>query len=211
MTVEEIKERCREAASRSCPPSLSQLESPHAAVRFAAGKSSAEPPTEEPTTRSELERLNRLMAQADQGDEWADEEVRRIFADDQGVWREAGDLAGIALTTLLATLDQTPAVVQSIRQELQRRRDELVDANTTELQQMLLDRLVLAWASAAITDLRVASVGGIASPAMLRAQESAERRCQTVLRSLEIAGQIAKAARKEQLGRANRRRVGLRR
>ena len=214
MTVEEIKELCREAANRGCSPSFSRLKSPYAAVRSAASESFGEAPGEEPNALSELEQLDRLMAQADQGDAEAAEAVHRIFADDQGVWRKAGDLAELALATILATLDQTPAVVQSIRHKLQRRRDELVDENTTELQQMQLDRLVLAWASATVIDLHVTSAGGVASPAMLKAQESAERRCQTALRSLEIAGQIAKAARKEQLGRTSgtiRRRAGLRR
>ena len=57
---------------------------------------------------------------------------------------------------------------------------------------MPLDRLVLAWASATVIDLRVTFAGGVASPTMLKALESAERGCQTALRSLEIAGQIAK-------------------
>lgn len=75
-----------------------------------------------------------------------------------------------------------------------------MDENMTPLELMMVDRLVLAWASACCIYVLAGSTSGVAEPAMLKALESAERRCQTAMKTLQLAGAIARGKRGKQRG-----------
>ena len=69
----------------------------------------------------------------------------------------------------------------------------LTDKDDSPLERMMIERVVLAWSFAHAVDV-IATLAGEAmlSPAVTKAQETAEKRCQAALKSLQLAREISR-------------------
>lgn len=159
-------------------------------------KSTTEP-SAPPPVESELDRLEKLIAQAERGDATALAAVTKFFAEGGNVaWREAGNLADVAEKLLATTLfPDSKGRSLCVGRYVRELRDKLVDNDVSPLEKLAIDRVSLAWTFACAVDALVAGSGsGMASTALVRAQEAAEKRFQGALKSLQLAREICRGA-----------------
>jgi hypothetical protein len=145
-----------------------------------------------------LDELEKLFAAAHGGDADAAETFGK-FMDDGGsaLWRQAGDIAGVAEKALLtAVYRKSPTLCISGRRRIRELRAELASEHATPLEKLAIERVVLASTFAHAIDAFVAMQGpeGLLSAKLVQAQQHAERRVTAALKSLKTAREIGRPA-----------------
>jgi len=144
-----------------------------------------------------IKQIESLIALANEGDAEAGQAVRKFFADDNNpMWRQLGDLADVARRALASALfGQKPVQALSVERHMRHKLASLVDKDNSPLERMMIERVVIAWGFAHAVDLIAATAGeAILSPAVTKAQETAEKRCHAALKSLQLAREISRGA-----------------
>jgi hypothetical protein len=145
-----------------------------------------------------ISKLEMLITSAEAGDPAALAAFEQFLANDgSAAWREIGDLADVAEKALISKLfggQKGPAL--SARRRFQQLRQQLTADHATPLEKLAIDRVILASTFACAVDCLVAAEGaaGLTSEKRIKAQQQAEKRVQTALRSLQTAREISRAA-----------------
>jgi hypothetical protein len=145
-----------------------------------------------------LNGLEKLFASVQKGDAAAQAAfVNFLEVGGSAVWRQAGDLAGLAETALLTTLySGSPTLSLSGRRKFQELRAELTSEDDTPLKKLAIERVVHTSMFVFVVDAFVAMQGldGLLSARLAQAQHLAERRLNLALKSLKTAEEISRAA-----------------
>jgi hypothetical protein len=97
--------------------------------------------------------LKALVDLADKGDAVARVRLREVLDASPEIWRKVGDLAGharLALIRMIANGDQL--LLESVQRHAEEMEAELLGANPTRLERMLVERVVAAWLQLQFTD-----------------------------------------------------------
>lgn len=187
MDPEAVLKALEESLAKSSRKSGGQHSTPDDKAPPAAGP---------PSLETELARIEQLITLADQGDAEAAQAVRNYLADDSAAWRQIGDLGNIARKALATALSGKSQVLSiSVDRQMQAQLASLIDKDDSPLERMMIDRVVVAWAFAHAVDFIAATSGeAMLSPSVTKAQETAEKRCQAALKSLQLAREISRGA-----------------
>jgi hypothetical protein len=145
------------------------------------------------TTTNPLDRLQELVTLAKCGDDQAVEQIRRVLDDNPAIWQSVGDLAAHAEMLLINIIaDGNEMVVESLKREIDRLKSELMDGEPSPLERLTIQRIVAAWLRAQHVDrlTLAADTAGGKSVAFSKRQESAEKRFQQAIKSLDLVRRL---------------------
>jgi hypothetical protein len=144
--------------------------------------------TAPPKQEEILERLQRLVERAEQGDEAALPELRVALDVNPWCWQRYGDLAQQSMAAWLQLIAGSNLMLhESTRRKAEQLRAELAGPGPSPLERLLAERVVACWLQTNYADATYAQLKG-ATPAQhtaaLRRQNSAEHRYLQSVRAL---------------------------
>jgi hypothetical protein len=144
-----------------------------------------------------FKRLQELSERVSNGDHAAMDEIRLTLDSDEVFWQSYGDAARYTETILVYALaGDIVAVEHSIQRRLEYMKKSLLGENPTLLAQMTVERVIACWLYAMVVD-RCAALAvkqGLRLGDLAKAQESAEKRYQTALKSFKLVQKIESPA-----------------
>ena len=97
----------------------------------------------EPTTAVEL---HALVEKAQRGDAEALPRIRQILDENPSIWKNLGDVGGVAEKAWIGVLAETnPAVVESVTRRLAEMRSDLSGENPSAIEKAIVDQIVITW------------------------------------------------------------------
>jgi len=138
---------------------------------------------------SEVERLNKILAKANAGDQTAIEELHRFLDDNPQVWRRIGDMAAVAEQAWITAISKgNRLAAESFRRQLAELKAGLLEDSTTTPERMMADTILATWLElhylrSVDADSRERSV--TQTSLMVKRLESAQRRHHTALKDLQ--------------------------
>lgn len=131
-------------------------------------------------SQTPTEELQQLVKRARQGDRTVLPELKKALDEDPQLWQAVGDLAKHAEATWIRLISKDDLLIQeSIRRELDRRRQELAGEDPTPLEKQLVDRIVACWLALQHAEMMAASTAESTLPQRehyLKRLDAAERR-----------------------------------
>lgn len=167
------------------PSGTSQAENAH---RVQPSKDESSRAVDDP-----IAKLRQLVARAKHGDEQAIVGIRRILDEHPQIWQSVGDLASHCEMLLINVIaDGNEMVAESLKREIARLKAELTEGEPSPLEKLTLQRVVAAWLHAQHVDrlTLAADAVGSKSAAWGKRQESAERKFQVALKSLDLVRRL---------------------
>ena len=144
--------------------------------------------TEAPKQDEVLERLQRLVQRAEQGDESVLPELRAALDANAWVWERYGDLSQQSQAAWLQLIaGKNLLLLESARRKAAQLRTELAGPEPSPLEWLLVERIVACWLQVHYSDAAYAQMkgGGPAQHAVsLRRQDSAQRRYLQAVKAL---------------------------
>ncbi len=142
-----------------------------------------------PTPLNEEQQLQQDLLRAQQGDPAANQRVEEYFRTRPEQIAEHGNLALQARNTIISSLLKSePVVAEHVRRHNEQLADSLKRPGCSSLEQLAVDRIVIANLAAAVLDTLLA--GNIGKPELhhktARAHELAEKRIQTAIKTLDL-------------------------
>ncbi len=124
--------------------------------------------------------LKTLVERARKGDRSVLPDLRKALDENPDIWQSVGDLAKHAEATWIKLIAKDDLLIhESIRRELDRRREELVGKDATPLEKQLVDRIVACWLALQHAEMMAASTAEHTLPQRehyLKRLDAAERR-----------------------------------
>ncbi|MCB9924408.1 MAG: hypothetical protein H6822_19675 [Planctomycetaceae bacterium] len=135
-----------------------------------------------------MEDLQQLVERARKGDRSVLPQLREYLDENSQVWQTVGDMAKHAEGTWIKLIAKDDLLVhESIRRELDRRRQELAGEDPTPLEKQLVDRIVVCWLALTHAEMMAASTAEHTLQQRehyLKRLDAAERRHQTAISQL---------------------------
>ena len=132
--------------------------------------------------------LRGLVEQAQAGDTTALARLRQLLDEQPEVWRHFSDLAARVEGAWLGLLAADhPLMVEALKRTAQELKTDLLGENPTQLERLLVDRVVSGWLEARYAEAQAArpASGGVDQAARrLRHEESAKRRLLAAVKTL---------------------------
>jgi hypothetical protein len=145
-----------------------------------------------------LERLQRLVVRAEQGDESVLGELRAALDVNPWVWQRYGDLAQQSQAAWLQLVaGKNLLLLESTRRKAEQLRAELAGPGPSPLERLLVERVVACWLQTNFADASYAQLKGN-SPAQhtaaLRRQNSAQQRYLQAVKALAAVRRLLRPA-----------------
>ena len=142
--------------------------------------------------------FDQLVEKANDGDAQAVRDLGRILDECPKIWRLLGDLSAVAGTSFLRVASQGDRLISgSIARYVGKMRKELEGPAPTRLEQLAIERLLLAWVQSHYADTVIASLKS-ASPGTismwLKRQSQASRQFDQAMKSLATLRKLLPAA-----------------